>query len=192
MRKAKFERKTKETDISVELDLDGTGKAEINTPIGFLNHMLELFTFFSRIDLKLKASGDVNVDLHHTVEDAGLSIGEVFFKALSDKTGIHRFGHAATPMDEALSQVVVDISGRPFLVYKSVQLPEKIGEMDSELFEVFFQAFAFRSRITLHINMLYGDNGHHIIESCFKGLGRAMRQAVKVTDQDVPSTKGVL
>ncbi len=192
MRKAKIERKTNETEIHVELDLDGTGKAEIDTPIGFLNHMLELFTFFSRIDLKLKAVGDIKVDFHHTVEDVGISIGEAFFKALSDKTGIHRFGHAVTPMDEALSQVIVDISGRPFLVYKPIELPEKIGEMDSELFEVFFQAFAFRARLTLHVNMLYGDNGHHIVESCFKGLGRALRQAVKVTEKDVPSTKGVI
>lgn len=192
MRKGKFERKTNETEIHVELNLDGTGKAEIDTPIGFLNHMLELFAFFFRIDLKLKATGDVYVDFHHTVEDIGISIGEAVSIALSDRSGIHRFGHAATPMDEALSRVVVDISGRPFLVYKTIPLPEKIGEMDSELFEVFFQAFAFRARLTLHINMLYGDNGHHIVESCFKGLGRAMRQAVNVTEKDIPSTKGVI
>ncbi len=192
MRKGKFERKTKETEISVELALDGTGKAEINTPIGFLNHMLELFSFFSKFDLKLKATGDVYVDFHHTVEDIGISIGEAVSIALSDRSGIHRFGHAATPMDEALSQVIVDISGRPFLVYKPVLLPEKIGEMDSELFEVFFQAFAFRARITLHVNMMYGENGHHSVESCFKGLGRAMRQAVKITEKDIPSTKGVI
>ncbi len=192
MRKGTFKRKTKETDISVDLNLDGTGKAEINTPIGFLNHMLELFSFFSKIDLKLMASGDVLVDFHHTVEDIGISIGEAVSTALSDRAGIHRFGHAVTPMDEALSQVVIDVSGRPFLVYRSVPLPEKIGEMDSELFEVFFHAFAFRAKLTLHINMIYGDNGHHIIESCFKGLGRAMRQAVKVTEKDIPSTKGVI
>ncbi len=192
MRQGSFERKTKETEISVQLDLDGTGKAAITTPIGFLNHMLELFSFFSRIDLALKATGDVNVDFHHTVEDIGICIGEAVVRALTSKAGIHRFGHAATPMDEALTQVVVDISGRPFLVYRAIPLPEKIGEMDSELFEVFFQAFAFRAQLTLHVNMLYGDNGHHIIESCFKGLGRAMRQAVKVTANDIPSTKGVL
>ncbi len=192
MRQGRFERKTKETEISVEVNLDGTGKADIRSPIGFLNHMLELFSFFSKVDLTLKAAGDVNVDFHHTVEDIGICIGEAVARALSDKAGIHRFGHAVTPMDEALSQVVIDISGRPFLVYRPVSLPEKIGEMDSELFEVFFQAFAFRSQLTLHVNMLYGDNGHHIIESCFKGLGRALRQSVKVIANEIPSTKGVL
>ncbi len=192
MRKGKFERKTKETEISVEINLDGSGRAEIDTPVGFLNHMLELFTFFSKMDLKLRAKGDVNVDFHHTVEDIGIGIGEALFAAVSDKSGIHRFGHADTPMDEAMAQVVVDISGRPFLVYRALPLPEKVGQMDSELFEVFFQALAFRARITLHVNMLYGENGHHSIEACFKGLGRAMRQAVRVTEKDIPSTKGVI
>jgi len=186
------EKQTKETQIYVELDLDGTGKSEINTPIGFLNHMLELFSFFSGFNLKIMAAGDIYVDSHHTVEDIGICIGEAISMALSDRNGIHRFGQAITPMDEAMSQVIIDISGRPFLVYKTISLPEKIGEMDSELFEVFFQAFAFRSRLTLHIGMLYGDNGHHIVESCFKGLGRAMRKAVAITEADVPSTKGII
>jgi imidazoleglycerol-phosphate dehydratase len=192
MRKARFERKTKETEVYIELDLDGTGKAEIETPIGFLNHMLELFTFFSKINLKLKASGDINVDFHHTVEDIGIGIGEALSNALGDKHGIRRFGYALIPMDEALSHVIIDISGRPFLVYRSLQLSEKIGEMDSELFEVFFQAFAFRARITLHVNMLYGDNSHHIIESCFKGLGMAIRDAIKLTEDNIQSTKGII
>ncbi|MGB9736115.1 MAG: imidazoleglycerol-phosphate dehydratase HisB [bacterium] len=192
MRKGTFKRKTKETEVYIELELDGEGKADIQTPIGFLNHMLELFTFFSKVNLTIKATGDINVDFHHTVEDIGIGFGEAFSSALIDKKGIHRFGSAMIPMDEALSQVVLDISGRPFIVYRPIKLSEKIGEMDSELFEVFFQAFAFHAKITLHVNMVYGDNSHHIIESCFKGLGMAIREAIRISETDVQSTKGVI
>lgn len=192
MRKGTFKRKTKETEVYVELVLDGEGIADIQTPLGFLNHMLELFTFFSKTNLILKAIGDVNVDFHHTVEDIGIGIGEALLDGLRDKKGIYRFGKALIPMDESLSQVALDISGRPYLVYKPIKLSEKIGEMDSQLFEVFFQAFAFHAKLTLHINMLYGDNSHHIIESCFKGLGLAIREAIQLSGKVIPSTKGVI
>ncbi len=192
MRKGTYNRKTKETDVRVVLNLDGHGNAKIHTPIGFLNHMLELFSFFSGIDLELTANGDIHVDYHHIVEDIGICIGEAISVSLKDKAGISRFGQAITPMDESLTQVIVDISGRPFLVYKAVPLPEKIGEMDSQLIEEFFHALSYHANITLHINMYYGDNGHHIIESCFKGFGRAMKEAVRMTQSSIPSTKGVI
>ena len=194
-RKAKINRKTKETSIAVELNIDGKGNYNIDTKIGFLNHMLEQFSKHSLIDLKLKAKGDTHIDLHHTTEDTGIAIGECLKKALRTSKGIKRFAHALIPMDETLTRVAIDISNRPYLIWKVNLKVEKLGEMDTELFKEWFQAFSQAAGITLHIENLHGDNSHHIIESCYKGLARSLRSALEVDKRaknKIPSTKGVL
>ena len=195
MRQASIARKTGETDVAVTLDLDGSGSCQAVTGIGFLDHMLELLARHSLIDLEVKAKGDLHVDMHHTVEDVGITIGQALNKALSDRRGIRRYGAASIPMDEALSRVSLDISGRPHLVWKVSFSRSKIGEMDVELLREWFQAFAFNSGITLHVETPYGDNNHHIAEACFKGLARALRDAVEIDQRrksQIPSTKGSL
>jgi len=195
MRTATYERKTKETEISVELNLDGTGVYDVHTGIGFLDHMLEQLSRHSLMDLTLRAKGDLHIDGHHTTEDCGIVIGTAIKRALGDMTGITRYANAYIPMDETLSRAAIDISGRPFLVWK-VDFPRaKIGDMDTELFEEFFRAFAFGAGMTLHVENLYGTNSHHIIESCFKAVARAMRVATETDPRKadaVPSTKGTL
>ena len=195
MRRYSLNRKTKETDINVEVNIDGNGKSEINTGIGFLDHMLDQLSKHSLIDLKVHAKGDLHIDYHHTTEDSALAIGEALNKALGDRVGITRFGQALSAMDETLSRVVVDCSNRPYLIWKVKMTKPKLGEMDTELFKEWFQAFAQSAGITLHIENMYGENNHHIIESCFKGLARALRQAIDIDPRkadDIPSTKGVL
>ena len=195
MRIAKVNRKTKETSIDVEVNLDGKGIYKIDTGIGFLNHMLEQLSKHSLVDINLKAKGDLHIDLHHTTEDSGIVIGEAIAKALGDKKGIKRYAHAYIPMDETLSRVSVDISNRPYLVWNVKLKIEKLGEMDTELFKEWFQAFSQSAGITLHIENIYGDNSHHIIESCFKGLARALRIALEKdarAGDSLPSTKGIL
>ena len=195
MRKYSVNRKTKETDIKVNVVLDGKGKSDIHTGIGFLDHMLDQLSKHSLIDIRIKAKGDLHVDLHHTTEDSALALGEAFTKALGDRKGIYRFGQALSAMDETLSRVTVDCSNRPYLVWKVDLTISQLGEMDTELFKEWFQAFSQSAGITLHVENLYGENNHHIIESCFKGLARALREAVAIdlrrADQ-VPSTKGSL
>jgi imidazoleglycerol-phosphate dehydratase len=195
MRTGRIERKTKETAIVVELALDGTGASEIATGIGFFDHMLESFAKHGALDLKVSAKGDLHVDMHHTVEDVGICIGQAFAKALGDHKGIRRFGHAYIPMDETLSRAAVDFANRPYLIWR-VALPRpKLGEMDTELFKEWFQAFAMHSGACVHVENLYGDNTHHIVESCFKALARAARDAVSLDARFAgvaPSTKGVL
>lgn len=195
MRHARVERKTKETRIEAELDLDGTGTYDVATGIGFLDHMLEQLSRHSLIDLKLRAEGDLRIDGHHTTEDTGIVIGEAVSRALGERRGVVRYGEATIPMDETLTRVVVDISMRPYLIWRVNFRHPKVGEMDVELFKEWFQAFAQSAGITLHIENLYGENTHHIIESCFKGLARALRQAIAIDPKradEVPSTKGVL
>lgn len=195
MRAASISRRTAETDVSVSIALDGTGKATIATGVGFLDHMLELFARHGLFDLEVRVTGDLHVDQHHSTEDAGIALGQAFAQALADKRGIRRYADLHLPMDEALTRVAVDISGRPFLVFKTEFRVEKIGQFDTELVREWFQAFAINAGITLHIETLYGDNAHHIAESCFKGLARALRQAVAVDPREdgrVPSTKGSL
>lgn len=195
MRTASIERKTKETSISVQVNLDGTGQYEIQTGIGFLDHMLEQISKHSLIDLKVKAKGDLHIDLHHTTEDTGIAIGEAIAKALGDKKGIKRYAHALIPMDETLSRVVLDVSNRPYLVWNVKLKVEKLGEMDTELFKEWFQAFAQAAGITLHIENIYGDNSHHIIESCYKGLAKTLRSAFEIDQRMkdiIPSTKGII
>ena len=195
MRIAKVNRKTKETSIEVEVNLDGKGLYKIDTGIGFLNHMLEQLSKHSLVDINLKAKGDLHIDLHHTTEDSGIVIGEAIAKALGDKKGIKRYAHAYIPMDETLSRVSLDISNRPYLVWNVKLKVEKLGEMDTELFKEWFQAFSQSAGITLHIENIYGDNSHHIIESCFKGLARALRIALEKDARaanSLPSTKGIL
>ena len=195
MRTATVERKTRETEITVSLDLDGSGDADIDTGIGFLDHMLESFARHAMIDLKVRAQGDLHVDFHHTTEDTGIVIGRAVKKALGDFSGITRFGAALIPMDETLTRAVVDVAGRPYLIWR-VEIPRaKLGEMDTELFKEWFQAFAQNAGICLHLETLYGANSHHIVESAFKGLARALRQAVTPDERlegGVASTKGVL
>jgi imidazoleglycerol-phosphate dehydratase len=195
MRIAKVNRKTKETSIEAEVNLDGKGIYKIDTGIGFLNHMLEQLSKHSLVDINLKAKGDLHIDLHHTTEDSGIVVGEAIAKALGDKKGIKRYAHAYIPMDETLSRVSLDISNRPYLVWNVKLKVERLGEMDTELFKEWFQAFSQSAGITLHIENIYGDNSHHIIESCFKGLARALRIAlekdVRAADS-LPSTKGIL
>jgi len=195
MRTASVDRKTKETEISVELNLDGTGVYDVHTGIGFLDHMLEQLSRHSLMDLKVRAEGDLHIDGHHTTEDCGIVIGTAIKKALDDMTGITRYANAYIPMDETLSRAALDISGRPFLVWK-VDFPrQKIGDMDTELFEEFFRAFAFGAGMTLHVENIYGTNSHHIIESCFKAVARALRDASTIDARKadaVPSTKGTL
>ena len=195
MRIAKVNRKTKETSIEAEVNLDGKGIYNIDTGIGFLNHMLEQLSKHSLVDINLKAKGDLHIDLHHTTEDSGIVIGEAIAKALGDKKGIKRYAHAYIPMDETLSRVSLDISNRPYLVWNVKLKVEKLGEMDTELFKEWFQAFSQSAGITLHIENIYGDNSHHIIESCFKGLARALRVALEKdarAGDSLPSTKGIL
>ena len=195
MRKGSVERKTKETEIAVSVDLDGSGRSEIATGIGFLDHMLEQLSRHSLIDLSCKARGDLHIDFHHTTEDTGIAIGEAVAKALGARTGIRRWGEATVPMDETLTRVALDASNRPYLIWKVTFSKPKLGEMDTELFKEWFQAFAQNAGLTLHIENLYGENNHHIVESCFKGLARALRQAVEIDPRKsdaVPSTKGVL
>jgi len=195
MRIAKVNRKTKETSIEAEVNLDGKGVYKIDTGIGFLNHMLEQLSKHSLVDINLKAKGDLHIDLHHTTEDSGIVIGEAIAKALGDKKGIKRYAHAYIPMDETLSRVSLDISNRPYLVWNVKLKVEKLGEMDTELFKEWFQAFSQSAGITLHIENIYGDNSHHIIESCFKGLARALRLALEKdarAGDSLPSTKGIL
>ena len=195
MRNAKVNRKTKETDISCEINIDGTGQNEISTGIGFFDHMLEIFSHHSLIDLKLKADGDIHVDFHHTVEDAAYVLAEAINKAIGEKKGINRYGFFYIPMDESLSRTVIDFSGRPEFVWKVNLGLKKIGEMDTELFHEFFKAFCNESKCNLHIENFYGDNNHHIIESCFKSFARSIKQALTVDERIkniIPSSKGAL
>lgn len=195
MRTASIHRKTGETEVSIDVDLDGTGAYEISTGIGFLDHMIEQLSRHSLIDIRLAVAGDLHVDQHHTTEDSAIALGEAVSRALGDRKGITRYGHAYAPMDETLTRVALDISGRPFLVWKSGFSQPRLGEMDTELFQHWFHAFAGSAGITLHVETLYGENNHHIVESCFKGLARALRQAVAIDPRvagAVPSTKGVL
>lgn len=194
-RTASLQRKTNETDIQLSLNLDGNGQVEVSTGVGFLDHMLDLLGRHANIDLSVEAKGDLHIDFHHTTEDIGIVLGQALKEALGDKAGIHRYGSFYLPMDEALSRVVIDLSNRPFLVWKTDFPSPKIGEMDTELFREFFQAFASAAGATLHVETLYGVNSHHIAESCFKGLGRALREAIAVDpaiEGRVPSTKGAL
>lgn len=193
-RKGTVERKTKETQISAALDLDGSGKSRISTGIGFFDHMLDLFAKHGKFDLELTGRGDTEVDYHHLVEDAGICLGQAFAEGIGDKGGIRRFANVSLPMQEALAGVSVDISGRPFLVFNVPKVTEKVGEFDTELAEEFFHAFVTNARINLHINLEYGTNQHHIIEAVFKGAGRALHEASRIVGDtgDVPSTKGTL
>ena len=195
LRSASIERRTKETDIAASVDLDGTGAYEVQTGIGFLDHMIEQLARHSMIDITLKAKGDLHIDQHHTTEDSGIVLGQAVAKALGDKQGIARYGAAYLPMDETLTRVAIDVSGRPFLIWKVDFTRSKIGEMDTELFREWFQAFAQHAGITLHVETLYGENSHHIAETCYKSLARALRQAVAIDERQagrVPSTKGQL
>ena len=194
-RKAKINRKTKETSINVEVNIDGKGKYKIDTGIGFLNHMLEQLSKHSLIDLNVKAKGDTHIDLHHTTEDVGIAIGECIKKASNKFKGIKRYAHAMIPMDETLSRVAIDLSNRPYLIWKVKLKVEKLGEMDTELFKEWFQAFSQSAGITLHVENIYGDNSHHIIESCYKALARSLRAALEMDTRNkksIPSTKGSL
>ena len=195
MREAKIARKTKETDIEVSVNLDGVGKYDVETGIGFLDHMMEQLSRHSLMDLTVRAKGDLHIDFHHTTEDSGYAVGEAVSKALGDRRGIVRYGAAVIPMDETLTRVVLDCSNRPYLVWNVGFSRSKLGDMDTELFKEWFQAFAQSAGITLHVENVYGDNNHHIVESCFKGLARALRQAIELDPRQldaVPSTKGVL
>ena len=195
MRKATVTRKTKETDIEVAVDLDGKGVSKVATGIGFLDHMLDLLARHSRIDITVKAKGDTHIDDHHTAEDTGIALGQAVKQALGDMKGITRYADVHVPMDEALTRVASDISGRPFLVFKAEFVRDKVGTFDTELVQEWFQAFAMNAGITLHAETLYGTNDHHIAESCFKGLARALRAAVAIDPRakdEVPSTKGSL
>jgi imidazoleglycerol-phosphate dehydratase len=195
MRTATVQRQTSETSISVEVNLDGTGLYEVSTGIGFLDHMLEQLSRHSLIDLKVLTKGDLHVDQHHTTEDTGIAIGEAVAKALGDKKGITRYGHAYAPMDETLTRCALDISGRPWLVFKAPFSMPRLGEWDTELIEHWFHSFAQAAGITLHVENLYGSNNHHVVESCYKALARALRVAVEIDPRkadSIPSTKGML
>ena len=195
MRAAKVERNTKETRITAEVALDGSGESAVATGIGFLDHMLDQLSRHSLIDLRLTAKGDLHIDYHHTTEDTGIVIGQALSQALGDRRGIMRYGEATIPMDETLTRVALDASNRPYLIWKVAFSRPKLGEMDTELFKEWFQAFAQHGGLTLHIENLYGENNHHIVESCFKGVARALRQAIAIDPRKadaVPSTKGVL
>ena len=194
-RKAKINRKTKETDISVAVNLDGNGKYKIKTGIGFLDHMLEQLSKHSLIDIEVKAKGDTHIDLHHTTEDTGIAIGEAIKKAIGNHKGIKRYASTSIPMDETLSRVSIDVSNRPYLIWKVDLKVEKLGEMDTELFKEWFQAFSQSAGITLHVENIYGENSHHKIESCYKGLARSLKDALMIDKRiknSVPSTKGTL
>jgi imidazoleglycerol-phosphate dehydratase len=195
MRQATVERKTRETEVTATVNLDGAGRYDVATGIGFLDHMLEQLSRHSLIDLKLRAKGDLHIDHHHTTEDTGIVIGEAVAKALGDRTGIARYGSALIPMDETLTRVALDASNRPYLIWKVQFTRHKLGNFDTELFKEWFQAFAQHAGVTLHIENLYGGNSHHIVESCYKGLARALRQAIEIDPRKadaVPSTKGTL
>ena len=195
MRTGAVKRKTKETDVEVAVVLDGQGRADVSTGIGFLDHMLDLLARHSRMDITVKAKGDLHVDHHHTTEDVGIALGQSVKQALGDMKGITRYADVHMPMDEALTRVAIDISGRPFLVFKSEFVRDKVGTLDTELVQEWFQAFAMNAGLTLHVSTLYGTNDHHIAESCFKGLARALRAAVAIDPKaagEIPSTKGSL
>jgi imidazoleglycerol-phosphate dehydratase len=195
MRKASVRRTTKETDVNVEVNLDGTGASSIATGIGFFDHMLDLLARHSRIDITVAAKGDLHIDHHHTTEDVGIALGQAVKQALGAMKGINRYADVHVPMDEALTRVAIDISGRPFLVFDARFGRDKVGTFDTELVQEWFQAFAMNAGVTLHVQTLYGSNDHHIAESCFKGLARALRIAVAIDARaadEVPSTKGVL
>jgi imidazoleglycerol-phosphate dehydratase len=194
-RQATIARRTKETQITATVDLDGTGASDITTGIGFLDHMLEQLARHGLIDIKLEAKGDLHIDFHHTAEDVGIVLGQAVAKALGDKQGITRYADVHLPMDEALTRVAIDVSGRPYLIWKVAFSQPKIGEIDTELFREWFQAFAQNAGITLHVENLYGENNHHIAETCYKGLARALREAIALDPKQVgrvPSTKGML
>jgi imidazoleglycerol-phosphate dehydratase len=195
MRTASITRATKETQIRLSVDLDGTGKALVATGVGFFDHMLDLLARHSRIDMEIEAKGDLHIDFHHTVEDVGIALGQAVKAALGDMRGVTRYASLHLPMDETLTRVALDISGRPFLVFRTEFAVAKIGEFDTELVREFFQAFATNAGLTLHVETLYGANAHHIAESCFKGLARALRAAVAIDPAaagEIPSTKGSL
>jgi len=195
MRKGSVKRRTKETEVEVAVDLDGDGTSAIETGIGFLDHMLDLLARHARITLSVKAKGDLHIDHHHTTEDVGIALGKAVKDALGDMKGIARYGDVHVPMEGALRRVAIDISGRPFLVFKATFVRDKVGTFDTELVNEWFQAFAMNAGITLHVETLYGSNDHHIAESCFKGLARALRAAVAIDPRaqgEVPSTKGTL
>ena len=195
MRTAKIERNTKETRIAVEVNIDGTGVYDVQTGIGFLDHMLEQLSRHSLMDLTVRAEGDLHIDFHHTTEDTGIAIGEAVSQALGDRKGIERYGSAVIPMDETCTRVALDMSNRPYLIWKVEFTRPKLGDMDTELFKEWFQAFSQAAGCTLHIENLYGENNHHIVESCFKGLASALRAAVMIDPRKadaIPSTKGVL
>ena len=194
-RRAAVKRRTKETAITASVDLDGTGAYDVATGVGFLDHMIEQLARHSLIDITLKADGDLHIDQHHTTEDSGIALGQAFAKALGDKKGIARYGFAYLPMDDTLTRVALDISGRSYLVWKVAFTRSKVGEMDTELFREWFQAFAQHAGLTLHVETLYGENSHHIAETCYKALAKALRQAIAIDERQkgsVPSTKGQL
>jgi imidazoleglycerol-phosphate dehydratase len=192
MRQASIERKTKETEIEIKINIDGSGIADIDTGIGFFDHMLNLFAFHGKFDLTVKCKGDLAVDTHHTVEDIGICLGKVFFEAMGDKKGIRRYSTVFLPMDEALCRVALDVSGRAYLVYEDKLSKDYLGQMDTQNFKEFLRAFINEARITLHSEVLYGDNDHHKIEAVFKGIGRALAEATEVIDDRITSSKGVL
>ena len=195
MRQAKVERNTSETRISATVDLDGSGRYDVSTGIGFLDHMLEQLSRHSLMDITLKAEGDLHIDFHHTNEDTGIALGQAVDQALGDRKGVERFADVLIPMDETLTRVALDLSNRPYLVWRVNFTRDKLGEMDTELFKEWFHAFAQNAGLTLHVENLYGTNSHHIIESCFKGLARALRRAIEIDPRkagEVPSTKGKL
>ncbi len=195
MRKAMIERKTTETDISISVDLDGTGAYDVKSGVSFLDHMLAQLARHSLVDIKLRAKGDTHIDFHHTVEDTGIALGQAISKALAERQGIRRYGNAALPMDETLTTVALDVSGRPYLIWK-VAFPQlRIGDFDTELVREWFQAFAMNAGVTLHVETRHGENSHHIAESCFKALARALREAIEIDPRQkdrIPSTKGKL
>ena len=192
MRNAEIVRKTKETEIRCVWNLDGSGDGSSDTGIGFFDHMIELLAFHSGTDLYLTANGDLDVDDHHTIEDCGIAMGQAFREAVGERRGIERYGFFSLPMDESLANVSLDISGRPYLVFNCEFTRDSIGMMSTEMVEEFMRAFAFNAGITLHINLLYGSNDHHKAEAVFKGLGHALKAALKVTSDEIPSTKGML
>lgn len=192
MRCATKERTTKETNVCIDVNIDGSGQSTIDTGVGFFDHMLTLFAFHSKVDLVVKAKGDLYVDDHHTIEDIGILLGECFKEALGDKRGINRYGSARVVMDEALTYVDLDFSGRPYLVYNCGLQRDYIKDYSTEMTKEFLRAFAFNAGITLHVNTLYGDNDHHKVESIFKALGRAVREGIMIVSDDIPSSKGVL
>ncbi|WP_120498291.1 imidazoleglycerol-phosphate dehydratase HisB [Kiloniella sp. EL199] len=195
MRQASIERNTNETQITTTINLDGSGKYDVETGVGFLDHMIEQLSRHSLMDITLRAKGDLHIDFHHTAEDVGIALGQAFKQALGDRKGIRRYGSCLLPMDEALSRVALDLSNRPYLVWNVTFDRDKIGDMDTELFREWFQAFAFNAGMTLHVDQIHGFNNHHIIEACFKALARSIREAIEIDPRkadEVPSTKGVL